>query len=177
VPPPNLHITQGVGAISFTPRVRRVPCSVHPWPSSGESVHQIRVRAHHRRKSALVLSLLYLSHPTLAARVSTSRSCRFCCKSLKTPGDKFPARRQNKPRSLVDVASGSLARSPVSLSPGDEVPHMFTRKPHLQLEKFAVNGAKRLLQQNPGDIPCRGRGFSFCCKEATLKLRRAVPDR
>jgi hypothetical protein len=32
--------------------------------------------------------------------------------------------------------------------PGDEVPHMFTRKPRLQLEKFAINGAKRLLQHN-----------------------------
>jgi hypothetical protein len=26
---------------------------------------------------------------------------------------------------------------------------MFTRKPRLQLEKFAINGAKRLLQHNP----------------------------
>ena len=47
---------------------------------------------------------------------------RLCCKSLKTPGDKFPARSRNKPRSLIDVASGSLPKSPVSLSPGDEVP-------------------------------------------------------
>jgi hypothetical protein len=75
-------------------------------------------------------------------------ACRFCCKSLKTPGDKFPARRPNKPRSLIDVASGSLPRSPVSLSLGDEVPHMFTRKPHLRLEKFAITCTKRLLQQN-----------------------------
>ena len=27
---------------------------------------------------------------------------------------------------------------------------MFTRKPRLQLEKFAINGAKRLLQHNRG---------------------------
>jgi hypothetical protein len=73
---------------------------------------------------------------------------RLCCKSLKTPGDKFFVRSRNKPRSLIDVASGSLPKSPVSLSPGDEVPHMFTRKPRLQLEKFAINGAKRLLQHN-----------------------------
>ncbi len=53
--------------------------------------------------------------------------CRLCCKSLKTPGDKFPARRQNKPRSLIDVASGRLPKSPVSLSPGDEVPHMYSK--------------------------------------------------
>jgi hypothetical protein len=70
----------------------------------------------------------------------------FVAKSLKTPGDKFPARRRNKPRSLIDVASVSLPKSPVSLSPGDD--HMFTRKPRLQLEKFAINGAKRLLPQN-----------------------------
>ena len=69
----------------------------------------------------------------------------------ETAGDKFPARNRNKPRSLIDVASGSLPKSPVSLSPGDEVPHMFTRKPRLQLEKFAINGAKRLLQHNLPD--------------------------
>src|SRR3954464_12497488 len=84
----------------------------------------------------------------LFAAVHESGSGRLCCKSLKTPGDKFPARSRNKPRSLIDVASGSLPKSPVSLSPGDEVPHMFTRKPRLQLEKFAMNGAKRLLQHN-----------------------------
>lgn len=83
-----------------------------------------------------------------SGRAGLVAKCRLCCKSLKTPGDKFPARSRNKPRSLIDVASGSLPKSPVSLSPGDEVPHMFTRKPRLQLEKFAINGAKRLLQHN-----------------------------
>src|SRR6266511_1597103 len=82
-------------------------------------------------------------------QVHESAFGRLCCKSLKTPAGKFPARRRNKPRSLIDVASGSLPKSPVSLSPGDEVPHMFTQKPRLQLEKFAINGAKRLLQHNP----------------------------
>src|SRR6266540_2325038 len=86
--------------------------------------------------------------PTPFAAVYESLAGRLCCKSLKTPGDKFPARRRNKPRSLINVVSGSLPKSPVSLSPGDEVPHMFTRKPLLQPEKFAVDGAKRLLQQS-----------------------------
>src|SRR6476659_1719313 len=72
-----------------------------------------------------------------------SVECRLCCKSLKTPGDKFPVRSRNKPRSLIDVASGSLPKSPVSLSPGDEVPHMFTRKPRLQLEKFCDQRCKK----------------------------------
>ena len=58
----------------------------------------------------------------------TSQRCRLCCKSLKTPGDKFPARSRNKPRSLIDVASGSLPKSPVSLSAGDEVPpHVYSK--------------------------------------------------
>jgi hypothetical protein len=59
---------------------------------------------------------------------SGAAKCRLCCKSLKTPGDKFPARRRNKPRSLIDVVSGSLSKSPVSLSPGDEVPpHVYSK--------------------------------------------------
>src|SRR3984893_4512606 len=93
----------------------------------------------------------------MPAAVAWEALSRFCCESLKTPGDKFPPRRQNKPRSLIDVASGSLARSPVSLSPGDEVPHMFTRKPHPRLEEFAITCTKRLLQQNrhKREVPMR----------------------
>src|SRR5262245_10406955 len=56
----------------------------------------------------------------------TSPLGRFCRKSLQTPGDIFPARRGNKLRSLIDVASGMLPKSPVSLSQGDELPHTFT---------------------------------------------------
>jgi hypothetical protein len=89
-----------------------------------------------------------VSRCVLRPQARMSADGRLCCKSLKTPGDKFPARSRNKPRSLIDVASGSLPKSPVSLSPDDEVPHMFTRKPRLQLEKFAINGAKRLLRHN-----------------------------
>jgi hypothetical protein len=99
-----------------------------------------------RRRGQIVRSS-FKTRP-LAAPRHTADECRLCCKSLKTRGDQSPARRPNKPRSLIDVASGSLPKSPVSLSPGDEVPHMFTRKPRLQLEKFAINGAKRLLQHN-----------------------------
>src|ERR1700730_3030915 len=33
-------------------------------------------------RGLLGLGLLCLSHPTLAGRLGTSRSCRFCCKSL-----------------------------------------------------------------------------------------------
>jgi hypothetical protein len=36
----------------------------------------------------------------------------------------------------------------VSLSSGDEVPHIFTRKSRLQPGEFLITSAKRLLQQN-----------------------------
>ena len=73
---------------------------------------------------------------------------RYCCKSRKTPGDNFPAGRRSEPRSLINVVSGSLPKSPVSLSLGDEVPHIFTRRSRLQPGEFLINGAKRLLQHN-----------------------------
>src|SRR5271166_2662242 len=53
---------------------------------------------------------------------------RYCCKSRKLRGDKFPAGRQSKPQSPVCVASIMLPRSPVSLSRGDEVSHIFYTK-------------------------------------------------
>ena len=46
---------------------------------------------------------------------------------------------------------------------------MFTRKPRLQLEKFAINGAKRLLQHN--------RHFPTSCGSRVrviMHLRRAA---
>jgi hypothetical protein len=36
----------------------------------------------------------------------------------------------------------------VSLSSGDEVPHIFTRKSRLQPGEFLITSAKRLLQHN-----------------------------
>src|SRR3954466_5243110 len=72
-----------------------------------------------------------------------SANGRLCCKSLKTPGDKFPARSRNKPRSLIDVASGSLPKSPVNLSPGDEVPHMFTAKAASTARKICDQRCKK----------------------------------
>ena len=45
---------------------------------------------------------------------------------------------------------------------------MFTRKPRLQLEKFAINGAKRLLQHNLPTAVVSG------CSNVMPKLRFAV---
>src|SRR5450759_5393432 len=84
----------------------------------------------------------------LFAAVHESAFGRFCCKRPKSRGDNCSARRRDKPLSPIDIASGSLPKSPVSSSLCDEVPHIFTRKPRLQLGKFVIICAKRLLQQN-----------------------------
>ena len=53
VRPPNLHIAPDVGAISLTPRVRRVPCSARPWPSSPKPSARSYSRAQSRRLSSV----------------------------------------------------------------------------------------------------------------------------
>src|SRR6476646_1858115 len=58
-------------------------------------------------------------------------------------------------RPPIDVAPITLPRSPASLSSGDEVPHIFTRKSRVQTKEFLISSAKRLLQQNlPGPDSC-----------------------
>ena len=74
--------------------------------------------------------------------------CRYCCKSPKLPGANFSAVKKSDRRPPIDVASITLPRSPVSLSSGDEVPHIFTRKSRLRPKEFLIASAKRLLQQN-----------------------------
>src|SRR5215510_11183123 len=82
---------------------------------------------------------------------------RYCCKSPKLPGDKFPATRRTNRRPPIYVGSITLPRSPVSLSSGDEAPHISTRKSRLQPGEFLITSAKRLLQHNRhrADIPKR----------------------
>jgi hypothetical protein len=46
------------------------------------------------------------------------------------------------------VASITLPRSPASLSSGDEVPRIFTRKSRVQPKEILIASEKRLLQQN-----------------------------
>ena len=89
------------------------------------------------------------------AAVHESAFGRYCCKSPKLPGDNFPAVRRSDRRSPICVVSMTLPRSPVSLSSGAEVPHIFTRKSRLQPGEFLITSAKRLLQQyrHKPDIP------------------------
>jgi hypothetical protein len=85
---------------------------------------------------------------TPTGRVQCDAMCRYCCKSAKLPGAHFLAVKKSDRRPPVDVASITLPRPPASLSSGDEVPHIFTRKALVQPKEFLITSAKRLLQQN-----------------------------
>src|SRR5262249_57967380 len=72
----------------------------------------------------------------------------FCKKNKMAPVYFSPRRNTTARRPPICVVSITLPRSPVSLSSGDEVPHIFTRKSRPQPGEFLIIGAKRLLQQN-----------------------------
>jgi hypothetical protein len=73
---------------------------------------------------------------------------RLCCKSRKLQGHEFSAKTRNGKQSPIRRDVIALSKSPVSLTLGDEVPHIFTRKPRLRPLDFLILGAKRLLQHN-----------------------------
>src|SRR5262245_49982696 len=74
----------------------------------------------------------------VAARRLRAESCRVTNFSRKT---------RNGKQSPIRIDAIALSKSPVSLTLGDEVPHIFTRKPRLRPLEFLILGAKRLLQR------------------------------
>ena len=76
------------------------------------------------------------------------RFWQILLQSPKLPGANFLAVKKSDRRPPIDVASITLPRSPVSLSSGDEVPHIFTRKSRLRPKEFLIASAKRLLQKS-----------------------------
>src|SRR6516225_7883489 len=77
-----------------------------------------------------------------------SENGRLCCKNRKSQGHEFFAKTRNGKQSPIRIDAIALSKSPVSLTLGDEVPHIFTRKPRLRPLEFLILGAKRLLQHN-----------------------------
>jgi transposase len=62
----------------------------------------------------------------------------------------------------------------VSLSSGDEVPHIFTRKSRLQPGEFLITSAKRLLQHNlPGPDISR-RSFDYLVERRLARLDERI---
>src|ERR1700738_1363179 len=68
---------------------------------------------------------------------------RYCCKSPKIPGDDFFERKEAKLSSPVNMAPRPSAKSPVRLSPKDEVAHVFIRESHQRPRKILISGGKR----------------------------------
>ena len=73
---------------------------------------------------------------------------RYCCKSRKLLGANFFVRKQKFLRSPINMAPSSLPKSSVSLSPGNEVPHIFIQESHQRPRKILVCRGKGLLQHN-----------------------------
>ena len=86
---------------------------------------------------------LYPRKRTWSRHLGMSALCRYCCKSPKLPGDKLPAIRRTNRRPPICVLSITLPRSPVSLSSGDEAPHIFTRKSCLQPDGLLHRSKRR----------------------------------
>src|SRR5262245_4095889 len=91
---------------------------------------------------------MILSNDRIFAAVHESAYGRYCCKSPKLPGAKFSRCKKSDRLPPICVASITLPRSPVSLSSGDEVPHIFTQKSRLKPGEFLITRGKRLLQHN-----------------------------
>jgi hypothetical protein len=66
----------------------------------------------------------------------------------KIPGDDSFERNEAKLCSPINMAPRPLSKPPVSLSLGDEVPHIFMRESHQRPRKILISSGKRLLQQN-----------------------------
>src|ERR1700731_5269032 len=82
------------------------------------------------------------------AALQESGNGRYCCKSPKIPGGDFFERNEANLCSPINMAPRPLAKPPVSLSRGDEVPHVFIGESHQRARKILISSGKRLLQQN-----------------------------
>src|SRR5580700_7864604 len=82
------------------------------------------------------------------AALQESGNGRYCCKSRKIPGGDFFERNEANLCSPINMVPRPLAKLPVSLSRGDEVPHVFIGESHQRARKSLISSGKRLLQQN-----------------------------
>src|SRR3984893_8568637 len=71
----------------------------------------------------------------------------FVAKVPKYQATTFFENKEAKLSSPINMAPRPLAKSPVSFSLGDEVPHRFIRVSRQRHRKILISGGKRLLQQ------------------------------
>ena len=80
---------------------------------------------------------LHLNEQISAAMNRRSRWCRYCCKSPKIPGGDFFERNEANLCSPINMAPRPLAK--LSLSRGDEVPHVFIGESHQRARKILIS--------------------------------------
>src|ERR1700735_538961 len=105
---------------------------------------------------------------------------RLCCKSRKLQVHESLAKTRSGKQSPIRTDAIALSKSPVSLTLGDEAPHILTRKSRLQPLEFLIISAKRLLQHNrpQADIECWLRSVGAACVTAAshrLSVGRIIP--
>ena len=69
----------------------------------------------------------------------------------KVAGSRIFRETRNGKQSPICLDAIALSKLPVSLTSGDEVHHIFTRKPRLRPLEFLIIGAIRLLQHNQSE--------------------------
>jgi hypothetical protein len=145
-----------VGFRDLTHQLSRRQCSY----SCDTFLSRIGGLAHHDAKIRFELCITANLDARLLQRVksavsTTRQECplcqRLCCKSRSLQGHEFFAKTRNGKQSPIRIDAIALSKSPVSLTLGDEVPHIFTRKPRQQPLEFLIIGAKRVLQRNFSD--------------------------
>jgi hypothetical protein len=134
---------RGCGSTGARPGVSATP--------AGMAARAARATRRRGRRGVCQLS----PAPDMPAALVWAALCQYCCKSPKLPGANFLAVKKSDRRPPIDVAPITLPRSPASLSSGNEVPHIFTRKSRVRPKEILITSAKRLLQQNlPGPNSC-----------------------
>ena len=74
-------------------------------------------------------------------------------------------------QSPIRITSFALPKSPMSLTRGDEAPHVLTRKSRLQPAEFLITSAKRLLQHNhPDSRHCSAPFACPLCADIVAKV-------
>jgi hypothetical protein len=101
-------------------------------------------------------------------------------KKSQTARRQFSCCKKSDRRPRIDVASITLPRLPASLSSGNEVPHIFTRKSRVQPKEILITSAKRLFQQHRSKpepiVNARTSAFASCGQTVALAMGRPVPE-
>src|SRR3984893_5982864 len=128
-------------------------------------------------RGLLGLGLLCLSHPTLAGRLGTSRSCRFCCKSLFALVIKisFGCTRDfsvkmwgtSSPEDKLAGDLGNVIEAPLTCG---------RRSDFFTAEKLAAGNLGLLQQYLPGPDSCTATNERASAAQHCVELNAQMPS-